>query len=100
MSKSPIEIIKQKVDTGIHYYFVSTNRFGAHEFFIGIDPARMRVFFFNVHNLKEPIGIINFTGTNDLVSILGIAKGVSNVVALKALRAILDNNFPNTLTID
>lgn len=100
MAKSPIEIIKQKEEAKVHYYFVSTNRYGSYEFIIGIDPNNNRVMFFNAGNLKAPVGTITFTGTDDLTIIPGIAKGVSNVVAFKAYTAIKDNNFPNTLTID
>lgn len=100
MSKGPIEIIKNKENKGIYYYYVSTLRYGLYEFFIGIDPKKNRLLFFDKTNFDTPIGIITFVGVDNLVEINGIHKGISNMVAVQAYKAIMENEYPESLSLN
>ena len=100
MSKGPIEIIKKNEDKEIYYYSVSTLRYGPHEFFIGIYPKKNEVLFFDKENLYVPIGLITFENRDNLIEISGIHRGVSNMVAIQAYKAILKNEFPESLSIN
>ena len=100
MAKSPIRIKKIKEEAEIYYYSVFTSRNGVYSFFIGIDPQKNRVLFFNTPHFSTPINIIDFGKQDDLIEITGIDREVSNLVAMQGYKAILKNEFPEGLSIN
>lgn len=99
MATTPIDMVKIKIKDSIHYYFVTTDKQGLFEFYIGIDPNNLKVLYFIAEPLDKPIAIQDFNIDEPLVHVPGLPFGITLYVSMRALKLMRNNTFPEKESI-
>jgi len=96
-----INIKKFSENDSIYYYVVSTNDFGQVKFYIGIDPNKKKVLFFNDSNFKEsPVSVVDLSDPENQKTVgeKNIFPGVAGRVLSKAYESIVNQFFPDDIS--
>ena len=93
-----IQIKKYVNQNNIYYYSVNTTELGGYDFFIGIDPLKKKILFFSNNNFNDnPITVVDFNLSEPLLAPNTIDLKVYTRVVTKACRALINNEFPDSL---
>ncbi len=93
-----IGIKKCKEQDNVHYYFVDPDKVMKPDFYIGINPTSNKTLFYWDTTFSNSFGEIDFNDLHKKVIINEIDPKVLHVVVIRSLKALRENNFPDSMS--
>lgn len=92
-----IDIIKRGEVGDLHIYYV--NKIGAdrYEFYVAIAAENQTISFYKDQELKHLLKVIDVNDPTHTIGVDGIPSFITGRVVMRCFRALLVNNFPETM---